>query len=37
MIQDNKTMQEGTYKVGDLIQDAQLIRIFKNKIIFLTS
>lgn len=35
MIQDNKTTQEGTYKVGDLIQDAQLIRIFKNKIIFL--
>lgn len=35
IVQDNKTMQEGTYKVGDLIQDAQLIRIFKNKIIFL--
>ncbi len=35
MIQDSKTMQEGTYKVGDLIQDAQLIRIFKNKVIFL--
>lgn len=35
MIQDNKTSQEGTYKVGDLIQDAQLIRIFKNKIVFL--
>lgn len=35
MIQDNKTMQEGTYKVGDLIQDAQLIRIFRNKIVFL--
>jgi type II secretory pathway component PulC len=35
MIQDNKTTQEGTYKVGDLIQDAQLIRIFKNKIVFL--
>ena len=35
MVQDNKTMQEGTYKVGDIIQDAQLIRIFKNKIIFL--
>lgn len=35
MIQDNKTTQEGTYKVGDIIQDAQLIRIFKNKIIFL--
>ncbi len=35
MIQDNKTLQEGTYKIGDIIQDAQLIRIFKNKIIFL--
>lgn len=35
MIQDNKSLQEGTYKVGDVIQDAQLIRIFKNKIIFL--
>lgn len=35
MVQDNKTLQEGTYKVGDIIQDAQLIRIFKNKIIFL--
>jgi len=35
MIQDNKTLQEGTYKVGDVVQDAQLIRIFKNKIIFL--
>jgi len=35
MIQDNKTLQEGTYKVGDVIQDAQLIRIFKNKVIFL--
>lgn len=35
MVLDNKTMQEGTYKVGDLIQDAQLIRIFKNKVIFL--
>lgn len=35
MIQDNRTTQEGTYKVGDLIQDAQLIRIFRNKIILL--
>ena len=35
MVQDNKTLQEGTYKVGDFIQDAQLIRIFRNKIIFL--
>ena len=35
MIQDNKTTQEGTYKVGDFIQDAQLIRIFRNKVILL--
>ena len=35
IIQENKTKQEGTYKVGDIIQDAQLIRIFKNKIILL--
>lgn len=35
IIQDNATNQEVTYKVGDTIQDAQLIRIFKNKIILL--
>lgn len=35
IIQEDKTKQEGTYKVGDVIQDAQLIRIFKNKIILL--
>jgi type II secretion system protein C len=35
IIQDDKTKKEGTYKVGDIIQDAQLIRIFKNKIILL--
>lgn len=35
MIADNKTNQEGTFKVGDTVQDAQLIRIFSNKIILL--
>lgn len=35
IIRDDKTNQEGTYKVGDIIQDSQLIRIFKNKIILL--
>lgn len=35
IIQDNKTKQEVTYKVGDAIQDAQLMRIFRNKIILL--
>ena len=34
-IADNKTTQEGVYKIGDTIQDAQLIRIFNNKIILL--
>jgi hypothetical protein len=33
MIQDNKTMQEGTYKVGDLIQDAQLKASYEVEII----
>jgi hypothetical protein len=32
---DNKTKQEGTYKIGDKVADAQLIRIFGNKIILL--
>jgi len=35
IIQDDKSKQESTYKVGDIIQDAQIIRIFKNKIILL--
>jgi len=35
IIREDKTKQEGTYKVGDIIQDSQLIRIFKNKVIFL--
>jgi len=34
IIGDNKTNQEAVYKVGDKIEDAQLIRIFKNKIMF---
>jgi len=35
ILQEDKSKQEGTYKVGDVIQDAQIIRIFKNKIIIL--
>jgi type II secretory pathway component PulC len=35
IIQDDKTKQENTYKVGDFLQDAQLIRIFKNKVVLL--
>jgi type II secretory pathway component PulC len=37
VIQDNQTKNEQTYKVGNTIGDAQLIRIFKNKVIFLRS
>jgi type II secretion system protein C len=37
IIADDKTSSETTYKVGDTIEDAQLIRIFSNKIIFLRS
>lgn len=37
IIQDNATNRETTYKVGNMIADAQLIRIFNNKIIFLRS
>ena len=33
-IADTKTEQEAVYKIGDKIEDAQLIRIFKNKVIF---
>lgn len=35
IIQEDKTKEEATFQVGDVIQDAQLIRIFKNKVIFL--
>jgi len=34
IIQDNKTKREAMYKVGDKFEDAQLMRIFKNKVIF---
>ena len=37
IIGDNKTDQEAMYRVGDMIADAQLIRIFRNKIILLRS
>ncbi len=37
IIQDNETRQETTYKIGNIIGDAQLIRIFNNKVIFLRS
>lgn len=35
IIADNKTDQEAAYKIGDTIQDAQIIRIFNNKVILL--
>lgn len=34
---DKKEIAEKTYKVGDAVEDAQLIRIFSNKIILLRS
>jgi len=37
MIADNKTKREAVYKVGDKIEDAQLIRIFNSKVIFVRS
>lgn len=37
MILDNKTSQEGTYKAGDILEDARLVRIFSNKVIFVRS
>jgi type II secretory pathway component PulC len=35
IIQDKQTSRETTYKVGNQIEDAQLIRIFNNKIVLL--
>lgn len=35
LISDTKTNKEGSYKVGDIIEDAQLIKIFSNKVLFL--
>ena len=37
IIQDNQTKTEQIYKVGNSIGDAQLIRIFNNKVVFLRS
>ena len=37
IIADNKTQIETTYRVGDTLEDAQLIRIFNNKALFLRS
>lgn len=37
IIADNKTKKEASYKIGDKIIDAQLIRIFGDKIILLRS
>jgi type II secretory pathway component PulC len=35
IIMDNRTSKEGSFKVGDMIEDAQLIRIFSNKVILM--
>ena len=35
IIMDNRTNKELSYKVGDMIEDAQLVRIFSNKIILM--
>lgn len=35
IIMDNRTSKESSFKVGDMIEDAQLIRIFSNKIILM--
>lgn len=35
IIADNKTEREAVYKIGDKIEDAQLVRIFKTKVIFI--
>ena len=37
IIADNKTNQEGVYKTGDTIEDAQLMRIFANKVVLVRS
>lgn len=35
IISDTRTNKENSYKVGDIIEDAQLIKIFSNKVLFL--
>lgn len=37
VISDKKTNRETVYRVGDILDDAQLLKIFKDKIIFLRS
>ncbi|MFC1842434.1 hypothetical protein ACFLYU_02135 [Candidatus Dependentiae bacterium] len=37
IISNNKTKREAVYQVGDKIEDAQLIRIFNSKVIFVRS
>ena len=37
IIADKKTNRETTYRVGDTMDDAQLLKIFNNKVVFLRS
>jgi len=37
IIENNQTKQESCYKLGDTLEDAQLIRILSNKVLFLRS
>lgn len=37
IIMDNKSKAETTYKIGDEIEDAQLVKIFSNKILLIRS
>ena len=37
IIKDNRTDREAIYRVGDILEDAQLIRIFSNKVILMRS
>jgi general secretion pathway protein C len=37
LIEENATKREASYKVGDKFEDAQIIRILKNKVIFVRS
>ena len=37
MIIDNKTKQEHNYKIGDLLEDAQLVKIFPSKVLLIRS
>ena len=37
VIMDNRTNKELSYRVGDAVEDAQLIRIFSNKVILMRS